>query len=201
MQGEIGMKNVYLIGDGVRYSTDLSIGYGIFVMEELEGEAYVYSPQADCGSAQHTLRYLHEWAAKAYVDPAEIDAVYWNNGLMDVERIMDDEPITPVDVYVRQLIRVHGRIRTLFPNAKVIFATTTPVLEQAPGGKRYRNADIEEYNRAAAEALRPLGVQIDDLYAEAQGFGADCWRSCEYFSEKGARRLAKRAAGAIRRAF
>ena len=196
------MKNVFLIGDKVRYSTDTNIGYGIFVMEELEGEAYVYSPQDDCRSAQYTLRRLHEWAAEAYVEPEEIDVVHWNNGLWDVERIMGDEPVTPVDAYVRLLIRIHGRIRKVFPNARVIFALTTPVREPMRRGcVEIRNEDIEAYNRAAVEKLRPLGVEINDLYSAAKEFGADCYRTGEYFSEKGARRLGKAAAEAIRRAL
>jgi len=196
------VKNVYLIGDMVRYSTDTNIGYGIFVMEALEGEAYVYSPQTDCGSVQHTLRYLHEWVEKTYVNPEEIDVVHWNNGLMDVERILDDEPITPVNVYARQLKRVYGRIRLLFPNARVIFATTTPVLNPCRQGcTEIRNEDIEEYNRAAIEALRPLDVEINDLHAEAESFGADCYRTERYFSEKGARQLGERTAEVIRRSW
>ena len=195
------MKNVYLIGDMVRYSTDTNCGYGSFVMEELAGEAYVYSVQEDCRSAAHTLRFLHEWAQKAYVDPQEVDVVHWNNGLWDVARIMGDEPVTPVSVYQEQLIRIFRRIRRLFPNAKVIFALTAPVLEDSEAPVQYRNADIEEYNRAAIAVLEPMGVEIDDLYAAAEGFGPEAYRTNEYFSPEGAKALGRSAAQAIRRMF
>ena len=195
------MKNVYLIGDMVRYSTDTNCGYGSFVMEELAGEAYVYSVQEDCRSAAHTLRFLHEWAQKAYVDPQEVDVVHWNNGLWDVARIMGDEPVTPVSVYQEQLIRIFRRIRQLFPNAKVIFAFTTPVMEEPDAPVWYLNSDIRAYNRAAAEALEPLGAEIDDLYAAAAEFGPEAYRTSEYFSLAGAQALGKAAAQAIRRLF
>lgn len=188
-------KNVFLIGDKVRYSTDVDCGYGMFLMDELSGRAYVYSPPADCESVQHTLRHLNDWVMKSYVECDEVDVVYWNNGLWDVERMYDGEPITPLDVYVRQLVRVYWSIRRQFPHAKVIFAATTPVVEQEPEEVcAYRNSDIEQYNQAAREALEPLGAAYDDLYAVAKAFSADCYRTCAYFSQKGAMLLGQHVA-------
>ena len=195
------MKNVYMIGDMVRYCTDANIGYGIFVMEELEGEAYVYSPQDDCRSAQYTLRHLHLWADCGYLKPEEIDVVHWNNGLWDCVRIMDDDPIVPIAVYQQQLVRVYKRITQLFPNAKVIFGTTTPVVERKYGLERHRNSDIEEYNRAAIEVLVPLGVKINDLYATAARFDESLYRTYEYFSIEGAKILGRQVADAMRSCF
>ena len=145
------MKNVFLIGDSIRYGAhkvseinELSPGYGVYVKEMLEGKANVYAPDENCRFAQFTLRFLRKWVKQAPAE--EIDVVHWNNGLWDVVREYDDEPLTPIDVYGYMLKRVYKRIRLLFPNAKVIFALSTSVKEEwyTPNFRRY-NKEIEEY--------------------------------------------------------
>ena len=58
------MKNIYLIGDSIRFGAAGSPGYGIYVKEKLEGKANVYWPDENSRFASYTLRYLHEWAKK-----------------------------------------------------------------------------------------------------------------------------------------
>ena len=125
------MKNIMLVGDSIRYGShvvsevaELSPGYGIYVKEMLEGVANVYAPEENCRFAQYSLRFLQKWAKK--VPAEEIDVVHWNNGLWDVLRLYDDEPLTPIEFYGDLLKRVYKRIRLLFPNAKVIFALSLP---------------------------------------------------------------------------
>ena len=43
--------------------------------------------------------------------------------------------------------------------------------------------------------------EIDDLYAAAEGFGPEAYRTNEYFSPEGAKALGRAAAQAIRRMF
>lgn len=170
------MKKIFLIGDSIRFGasgnpgrpgspavTD-SPGYGICVKEKLEGIAEVYAPDENCRFAEYTLRYLHQWAAKTPKE--EIDVVHWNNGLWDALRLFGDEPLTPVEVYGDMLKRVYKRIRMMFPNAKVVFATSTSVVEEwmRPEFFRY-NREIEMYNRKAVEVMEELGVPVNDLYA------------------------------------
>ena len=70
-----------------------------------------------------------------HVNFAEIDVVHWNNGLWDVLRLNDDEPLTPLSVYINMVERVYKKIRRFFPNAKIIFTLSTPVIEKnAPKG-------------------------------------------------------------------
>lgn len=163
------MKNIFLIGDSIRFGAEGSDGYGIHVQQKLAGKANVYAPDENCRFAQYTLRYLHDWAGK--VDAESIDIVHWNNGLWDVLRILGDEPLTDIETYGVMLKRVYQRIRLLFPNAKVIFALSTAVIEQQakPGFFRY-NSEIQEYNRKAMEVMAELGVQVNDLYTISAGF-------------------------------
>ena len=56
----------------------------------------------------------------------------------------------------------------LFPNAKVIFATSTPIVEErftSPEISNRKNSDIEKYNKAACDIARKYGFYINDLYA------------------------------------
>ena len=39
------MKNIYLIGDSIRFGAPGSPGYGVYVKETLEGKAKVYAPE------------------------------------------------------------------------------------------------------------------------------------------------------------
>ncbi|MBR5231168.1 MAG: SGNH/GDSL hydrolase family protein [Clostridia bacterium] len=187
------MRNIYLIGDSIRFGSTSgnSLGYGVFVKEQLAGKANVYAPDENCRFVQYTQRYLHEWAEN--VDRESIDTVHWNNGLWDVLRIQGDEPFTDLDIYVRLLERVYRRIRQLFPNAKVIFALSTAVVEELakPDFLRF-NREIEAYNAAARELMERLHVQINDLYSVTKDWGEEMHSDFVHFNEAGCRILAER---------
>ena len=118
-------KNIFLIGDSIMFGSVASPGY---VKENLSRTYNVYSPNENGRFAQYTLRALSDWVG--HVNASEIDVVHWNNGLWDVLRLYDDEPLTPINVYILMLERVYKRIKMLFPYAKIIFALTTPIIEK-----------------------------------------------------------------------
>lgn len=183
------MKNIFLIGDSIRYGglhgePNEIPGYGAYVKEKLQGVANVYAPDDNCRFAQYTLRCLHEWAGA--VDREKIDVVHWNNGLWDVLRLCGDEPLTPCDMYVVMLKRIYQRIRQLFPNAKVIFALSTSVKEEwgNPDFFRY-NAEIEQYNQAARELMDSLGVEVNDLYSLSKTLADELRFDWVHYSKEG----------------
>jgi len=184
------MKNVFLIGDSIRYGEPPgSPGYGIFVKKKLEGKANVYYPDDNCRWAQYTQRYIREWASA--VDREKIDVVHWNNGLWDVLRLDGDEPLTPLEQYVETLKRVYGRIKYHFPNAKIIFALSTSVMEEMANPNFFRyNREIEEYNKAAKELMASLGVEVNDLYSLTKDFGKNLRSDWVHFNEKGSEIIA-----------
>ncbi len=183
------MKNIYLIGDSIRCGSRNSKGYEYFLRQKLADKANLYSPGENCRFAQYTLRGLCDWVGQ--VDPAEMDIVHWNNGLWDVLRLNDDEPLTPLDVYVSMLERVHKKIRLLFPNAKIIFALSTPAIEKnAPKGWMRYNSEIEEYNLAAKHLMEKLGVEVNDLYSVAKDFDESFYADWVHFNDVGANILA-----------
>ncbi len=192
------MKNVLLIGDSIRFGADAnaeyktadSPGYGAYVEEMLRGEANVYAPNDNCRFAQYTLRYLYDWSKN--LECEKIDVVHWNNGLWDVLRINGDEPLTPIDVYELMLGRVCDTIKRLFPNAKIIFALSTAVVEEwaRPDFTRY-NSDIEKYNEAAKRVMAEKGVTVNDLYSISAAFDNSLHADWVHFNEEGSKILAE----------
>jgi len=152
------MKKIVLIGDSIR------MGYDKYVKEKLSDCAKVYFPKDNCRFAQYILRYLHEWKEQENM-PDDADLVHWNAGLWDLLHIYGDDCLTDPETYAKLLPRIVNRIRLLFPQAKIVFATSTPVQEEKYGPYFYgKNAEIEQYNAIAGQVLENLGVVIDDLY-------------------------------------
>lgn len=185
------MKKVYLLGDSIRFGAPPdSPGYGVFVKEMLEGEAEVFAPDENCQFAQYTLRYIHDWCYQVEAD--KIDVIHWNNGHWDVLRLNGDEPLTPVEIYTYTLGRIYKVLRYHFPNAKIVFALTTPVIEEMahPMFMR-RNDEIEKYNAAARELMESLGVEVNDLYSVIKPYGEAVHTDFVHFNEEGSRILAE----------
>lgn len=154
------MKNILLLGDSIR------IGYDKSVKETLEGYANVYFPAENCRFAAYVLRTVIDWITQCGLKGEEYDVVHWNAGLWDSLRLFGEDVQTPIDIYAYYIDRVCIRLKKLFPNAKLIFATSTSVQEEKMHNdfKRY-NKDIEEYNRVAVEIAKKHGCEIDDLHA------------------------------------
>jgi hypothetical protein len=152
------MKNILLIGDSIR------MGYDKSVKRSLDGIATVYFPSENCRFASYVLRYLHEY--KNLLCGEDADVVYWNAGLWDCLRILEEDPHTPKDIYAYYIDRICFRINKIFPNAKVIFATSTRVISEqmSKDFKRY-NEEIKEYNDIAVAIVKKYGFDVDDLYA------------------------------------
>lgn len=147
-----------MIGDSIR------IGYDKAVKKTLENHANVFFPEENCRFASYVLRYLHEY--KSILRNNQVDVLHWNAGLWDCLRLFGEEPHTPIEVYVYYIERICVRIKKLFPNAQVIFATSTSVQSElmSPDFKRY-NEEIETYNAAAVNVVLKFGFQVNDLYA------------------------------------
>lgn len=152
------MKKILLIGDSTRQ------GYDKYVKMSFEGVAEVYYPGENCRFASYIVRNLHDWKWKLGL-PDDLDLIHWNAGLWDDLVLLDGEHLTPLPIYEYYIERVCKMIALLFPTAKVIFATSTPIQEELfTTCKRY-NADTRLYNAAALEIVKKYGHEINDLYA------------------------------------
>ena len=153
------MKNVLLIGDSIR------VGYDKSVKASLEGKANVYFPAENCRFAAYVLRHFSDYIAK--VEDRRIDVIHWNAGLWDLLRQFGEEPNTPFEIYTYYIDRVCQRMRKLYPDAKIIFATSTSVQTEKMDSAlfiRY-NDEIKKYNNAAAEIVKKYDMEVNDLYS------------------------------------
>ena len=165
------MKKILLLGDSIR------MGYDKFVKDSLEGKAEVIYPSENCRFTTFMLRFVHEWK-KNNNWGSDFDVVHWNAGLWDVLDQFGSGPLTPIEFYADNVRRIDARLRFLFPNATIIFATTTTVLDyKYTGPSKRRNSTIKEYNDAAVAALEGTGAIIDDLYSVTCDLGE------EYYSD------------------
>jgi len=171
------MKKVALLGDSIR------LGYEKYVKDSLEGVAEVYSPKDNCKFTFNLMRYLRSWVGEEGI-PSSVDLVVWNAGLWDVVRLVgDDNTLTPIDTYGVMIKRLDGYIRRVFPNAKVVFATSTNVQEEKYTGNLYRkNADIEAFNQTAISALSKSDTAILDLYELTKNIPDDCRSDMTHFN-------------------
>ena len=175
------MKNVLLIGDSIR------VGYDKSVKKSLEGMANVYFPEENCRFASYVLRYLHEY--KELVPEGRVDVLHWNAGLWDSLRLFEEEPHTPIDVYEYYIDRICSRIKKLFPEAKVIFATSTSVISEAMSKdfKRY-NEEIAAYNDRAVAVVKKYGFEVNDLFATSLAMPAEAHtEAVHYYTPLGTR--------------
>lgn len=157
------MKKIFLIGDSIR------MGYDKYVKEALLGAAEVVYPEENSRFAEYVLRYAHTWKSNLKLDD-DVDLVHWNAGLWDVLELFGEEPLTPIDFYAYFVEKIDKRLRRLFPKAKIVFATSTPVIEGVAKEFIRHNDVIESYNRRAVEVLSGTDTVINDLYMLAKSF-------------------------------
>lgn len=155
------MKKVLLIGDSIR------MGYDKYVKHSLKDHCEVYYPSDNCRFAQYVLRHISDWKRSLGVGD-DVDVVHWNAGLWDTLVLYDDGCLTPPEFYEYFIDKICKRIKVLFPNAKVIFATSTPVVENRftnPSVSYRKNSDIKKYNDIAVRKVKEYGFLVNDLYS------------------------------------
>ncbi len=154
------LPTVVLLGDSIRLS------YAPIVAEKLAGKAHVVSPRANGGDSQNVLKRLDGWLRG--VRP---DVVHFNCGIHDTKKTKATGKfqVSP-EQYAANLRKIVERIRNE-TGAKIIFATTTPVLDdraaKARADKDYEllGASVEQYNHIARQVMKQLNVPVDDLHA------------------------------------
>lgn len=186
------MKKIVLLGDSIR------MGYDKYVREALAGAVEVFYPDENCRYAENLLRFAHEWKKKnGWGD--DVDLVHWNAGLWDVLELFDDEPLTTKDYYANVIPRIDRRLRLIFPSAKIVFATSTPIIEEkcASHFKR-KNATIEEYNAIALDSLSGTDTVINDLYSLMKD-APDSYHSdaVHFYTDEGTELIGKRVLSVI----
>lgn len=171
------MKKVLLLGDQIRVGYQRYVEMALFRTDD-ETEVY-FSENHDMMST-YLLRWLPTWKERLKLDE-KVDLVHFNAGLWDCKIMEDGKPLVPITEYKKNIERLCKMIKRLFPETKIVFATTTPVSEACTN--RY-NKDIEEYNKVAAEIVKNNGGAINDLYALMKNAAKDCYSDAVNFRTK-----------------
>jgi len=152
------MKKLFLIGDSIR------MGYCEYVKAALDGKAEVYWHEENARFAEYVLYSIGDWEHKMRLGE-DLACIHWNTGLHDVIRTMDEDPITPAEIYGYYIDRICTRLKKYYPNAELIFATSTPVQEELYDYWFSRkNSDIDAINTVAVKIANKHGVKINDLH-------------------------------------
>lgn len=160
----VEMPKVLLIGDSIRLS------YAATVKQALNGQASVVSPQANAGDSSNLLRGL-----ASILDSERPDVVHFNCGIHDTKRFRDTGEFQVSSAeYEANLRSIVKRIREQ-TDAVVLFATTTPILDERAAVTRsdrdyeLLGASVEQYNRIARKVMRELQVPVNDLHSALTG--------------------------------
>lgn len=188
---------ILLIGDSIR------MGYDKYVAEKLKGKAEVVWIPENSQFTEYTLRHLKDWKKSLNLDT--VDAVHWNVGLWDSLRLYGDfETLTRPDIYAENIRRIQKMLYFHFPTAKMIFATSTPVVEERfdPLSAVRYNRDIEHFNQLAVDVLADYPVEINDLWSLVWGKPESLWSDMTHlYTEEGTRLLGDAVCRAICRAL
>jgi hypothetical protein len=163
------LPSVLLIGDSITRA------YYPAVAKGLDGKAncYYFATSASIGDERLPVQIAQYFAQYFAMIHIPFDVVHFNNG-MHGWGYSDAE-------YARYFEELPAAIRAASPHAKLIWASTTPVRKDQPGGAT--NARIEARNAIAARAIGP-SIPIEDQYALMAGHG-DLHSDDVHFSAEG----------------
>jgi lysophospholipase L1-like esterase len=167
------LPNVLILGDSI------SIGYGLAVRENLTGKANVYRPlnsdetkPENCQGTTSGVTNIDRWLAAR----EKWDVIHFNFGLHDLKHVdavtgeNSTKPEDPLQAtvahYARNLEVIVGHLKAT--GAKLIFATTTPIVADSQGPLREADAPAQ-YNAAALQIMAAHGIEINDLYTLCVG--------------------------------
>lgn len=158
------VPRVVLVGDSIR------MGYAPVVAKLLDGKAIVISPSPNGEDSGNVLRNLDEWVLNE-----RPDVVHINAGLHDL-KLKDNSYQVPLVEYEKHLKTIVERIQKE-TKAKIIFATTTPIVDslhaQRKAGFDRFEADVRKYNTAAISIMKQAGVPINDLHHLVESGGKE----------------------------
>ena len=156
-----------MLGDSIR------MNYQSEVMTALKGKASVWAPKENCRHTAFIIEKLDLW-----LSDKKPNVIHINVGLHDMFlNAKSDKTRHTLETYSRNLREILKRLKR-YKSAKIIFATTTPVIEdwqaKSKGYKRVvrRNADVNRFNQAAQKVAKDLGVTVNDLNRVSNEAGA-----------------------------
>lgn len=171
------MKKILLLGDSIR------LGYDKYVKLAFKDKAEVFFPTENCRDSTYVLRSFYFWKDELKLGE-DLDVIHFNTGLWDCLKLIDGKYLNAPEKYKENIERICYHIREWFPNAKVIFATSTPVREELFGECKRFNKDTEAYNAAACEIVKKYGWAVNDLYSVMSNSPLECYSDMTHFYTK-----------------
>lgn len=203
------LPNVLILGDSI------SIGYTLQVRELLHGQANVFRPMVrqdptlegkplrveNCQGTTHGLKRLDQW-----LQGRKWAVIHFNFGLHDLKHVVEPgssknskDPNAPyqatVEQYSQNLEKIVHKLQAT--KARLVFATTTPVVPEVQGVLREPEAP-PRYNAAALQIMQANHIQVNDLYAYCLPH-LDIWQLPKnvHFNREGSQALAKQVAKVV----
>ena len=163
------LPKVFLYGDSI------SIGYTEFVRQSLSGKACVYRLHENGGASTEFIPKMEAFRKGLFQPDLKNgwdfnwDIIYFNVGLHDLKYLLGNKldkvngtQVTSIESYAKNLNEIVKYLKSTYPKAKLIFATTTPVPDGEPG--RFARDEVR-YNDAARKVLRDFkDVILNDLH-------------------------------------
>ena len=158
----IAGKKVALIGDYIR------AGYQGYVEYYLGERANVWKPENQLLDTVIVLRHAFEWFSKT-----KWDIIHINSGHMDIRSTgySANDHLVPPDYYRLNIEKIIKLIHRYTPRASIVWATTTPVIEELATKNVQKNIIyaisnryVLQYNDIAKEVMHKLSVPVNDLH-------------------------------------
>ncbi|MBQ3817102.1 MAG: hypothetical protein II802_02375 [Clostridia bacterium] len=129
-------------------------------------------------------------------DASRIDIVQFNCGHWDVAHWSGYESsLTSPQEYAKNIRMIVFLLIKFFVNAKIVFATTTPMNPDGIMGVNPRsNAEIDEYNEIAVKVANESGLIINDLNKITRDWGSEQYADYCHFTESAFQFLGKKVA-------
>lgn len=192
------------------YGDSISIAYHPYVREALAGKANVYRLYTNGHHSADVIpqiKKMQEAMAPFIPDgrwPRQWDVIQLNVGLHDLKYLKDGQMVSQggKQVHTTQEYNQHLRealdyLKKNWPDAQLIFATTTPVPENSVG----RMADdAARYNEVALEVLKDYPeIIVNDLHALTKPHQSEWWTrpGNVHFNRKGQKAQGKEVARVI----
>jgi len=188
-------KTVFLIGDSIR------MGYCETVRHELADVAQVIYPEENCRFSQHILVRLRAWAGLC--DPEQVNLVHFNCGHWDAAHWNGDEAsLNSLEEYHKNICRIIAALRRIFPNARILFATSTPMNPNGVNSPNPRTTqEMMAFNAAGLAAAQECGVEVNDLFAYTKDWDESAYRDYAHFTPEAFEKLGKHVADVLRAAL
>jgi len=148
------LPRALLIGDSV------SEYYSTPTRELLAGYANVHHIPGSGRDTAFGLKHLDEWLGSG-----KWDVIYFNWGLDDLALKPNGDRAVPLGEYQQNLRELVRRLK--LTDAKLIWATTTPVLEHIEQAPVRKNSDVQAYNAAAQAVMDENNITVNNLYSYA----------------------------------